>query len=45
MDFTFDEDIQFLKKNVRYFIENEVEASAMEIEKQDKIPDRIIQNV
>ena len=43
MDFTFDEDIQFLKKNVRYFIQNEVEASAMEIEKQDKIPDRIIQ--
>ncbi|MFC7062122.1 acyl-CoA dehydrogenase family protein [Halobacillus seohaensis] len=43
MDFNFEEDIQFLKKNVRDFIQTEVEAVAMEIEKEDRIPDRILE--
>ncbi|MCP3027962.1 acyl-CoA dehydrogenase family protein [Halobacillus sp. A5] len=43
MDFTLDDDIQFLKKNVRSFVQTEVEASAMEIEKEDKVPRRIIE--
>ncbi|WP_082234449.1 acyl-CoA dehydrogenase family protein [Halobacillus massiliensis] len=43
MDFQLDEDIQILKKNVRDFIQTEVEAAAMDIEKEDKIPERIIQ--
>ncbi|MCP3031679.1 acyl-CoA dehydrogenase family protein [Halobacillus sp. A1] len=42
MDFHLDEDIQVLKKNVRDFIQTEVEAVAMDIEKQDKIPEKII---
>lgn len=43
MDFTLDEDILFLKRNVRDFIQNEVEAVAMQIEEEQKIPERIIQ--
>lgn len=43
LDFNFEEDIQFLKKNVRDFIQTEVEAVAMEIEKEDRIPDRILE--
>lgn len=43
MDFTLDEEIQFLKENVRNFVQTEVEAVAMEIEKEDKIPERIIE--
>lgn len=43
MDFNFDEDIQFLKKNVRDFVQTEVEAVAMDIEKEDRIPERIIE--
>lgn len=42
MDFELSEDIQFLKKNVRDFVQNEVEAVAMEIETEDKIPKKII---
>ncbi|MFU7587318.1 acyl-CoA dehydrogenase family protein [Priestia sp. RMT2NF4] len=42
MDFRLSEDIQFLKKNVRDFVQTEVEAVAMQIEQEDKIPQRII---
>ncbi|WP_406686270.1 acyl-CoA dehydrogenase family protein [Rossellomorea vietnamensis] len=41
MDFRLSEDIQFLKKGVRDFVQTEVEAVAMQIEQEDKIPDRI----
>jgi acyl-CoA dehydrogenase len=43
MDFQFDEDILMLKRNIREFIENEVDPHAMEIEEKDEIPDRIIE--
>lgn len=43
MDFTLDEDILFLKRNVRDFIQNEVEPVAMQIEEEKKIPERIIE--
>jgi acyl-CoA dehydrogenase len=43
MDFRLDEDIQFLKKNVRDFVQSEVEAVAMQIEEENKIPERIIE--
>ncbi|CDQ19056.1 acyl-CoA dehydrogenase [Halobacillus karajensis] len=43
MDFTLGEEIQFLKENVRNFVQTEVEAVAMEIEKEDQIPERIIE--
>src|SRR5690625_5595802 len=43
MNFNLDEDIQFLKRNVREFIQTEVEAVAMDIEKEDKIPENIIE--
>jgi acyl-CoA dehydrogenase len=43
MNFALDEDILFLKKNVRDFIQTEVEAVAMQIEDDNKIPERIIQ--
>lgn len=42
MNFSFEEDIQFLKKNVRDFVQTEVESVAMDIEREDKIPERII---
>ncbi len=42
MDYQFDEDILFLKKNVRAFVQSEVEEVAMEIEREDKIPAAII---
>ena len=42
VNFSFDEDIQFLKKNVRDFVQTEVESVAMDIEREDKIPERII---
>lgn len=42
MDFRLSEDIQFLKKNVQDFVQTEVEAVAMQIEQEDKIPQRII---
>lgn len=43
MDFKFNEDIEALRKGVRKFIQEEVEAVAMEIEEKDKIPERIIE--
>lgn len=43
MNFELDEDIQFLKRNVRDFIQNEVEDVAMQIEREDKIPSRIVE--
>lgn len=43
MDFYFDEDLLFLKRNVRDFIQTEVEAAAMQIEEENRIPDRILQ--
>lgn len=43
MDFNLSEDIQFLKRNIRLFIQNEVEKVAMQIEEENEIPERIIQ--
>ncbi|RFU64169.1 acyl-CoA dehydrogenase family protein [Bacillus sp. V59.32b] len=43
MNFEFSEDIQFLKRHVREFIQNEVEAVAMQIENDDRIPKKIIE--
>jgi acyl-CoA dehydrogenase len=42
MNFEFDEDILFLKKIVRDFIQTEVEAVALQIEEENHIPERII---
>jgi len=42
MNFELDEDILFLKKNVRDFVQTEVEAVAMQIEEENHIPERII---
>ena len=42
MNVTVSEDIQYLKSNVRDFIQNEVEKVAMQIEQEDKIPERIV---
>ncbi|WP_438314411.1 acyl-CoA dehydrogenase family protein [Sporosarcina sp. FA9] len=42
MDFNLPEDIEFLRKSVRKFIREEVEAVAMEIEENDEIPKRIV---
>lgn len=43
MNFELDEDILSLKRNVRDFIQTEVEAVAMQIEEEDRIPVRIIE--
>ena len=43
MDFSFTEDIESIRKGVRKFIREEVEAVAMEIEKNDEIPAHIIE--
>lgn len=43
MDFRFDEEIEFLKRNVRDFVQTEVEAVAQQIEEEDKIPERIVE--
>ncbi len=43
MNFELSEDIQFLKRNVRDFVQTEVEAVAMQIEEENKIPERIIE--
>ncbi|MCA1011925.1 acyl-CoA dehydrogenase family protein [Halobacillus halophilus] len=43
MDFNFDEDIQMLKNSVRDFVQTEVEAVAMEIERENRIPDHILE--
>jgi acyl-CoA dehydrogenase len=42
MNFELDEDILFLKSNVRNFIQTEVETVAMQIEEENRIPVRII---
>lgn len=42
MDVTVSEDIQVLKKIVRDFVQNEVEKVAMQIEEENKIPERIV---
>jgi len=42
VNFELDEEILFLKKNVRDFIQTEVEAVAMQIEEEDQVPERII---
>ena len=43
MDFRLDEEILALKKSVRNFVQNEVEPLAMQIEKDNKIPEKIIE--
>ncbi|MDQ0483217.1 acyl-CoA dehydrogenase family protein [Guptibacillus hwajinpoensis] len=43
MDFQLDEEIAFLKTTIRNFVQNEVEKVAMTIEKEDRIPERIIE--
>lgn len=43
MNFQLDEDIQFLKRNVRDFVQNEVEKVAMQIEEENKIPEHIVE--
>lgn len=42
MDVTVSENIQVLKQTVRDFIQNEVEKVAMQIEEENKIPERIV---
>ncbi|GKV68834.1 acyl-CoA dehydrogenase [Sporosarcina sp. NCCP-2716] len=42
MDFNFTDDIQFLRESVRKFVREQVEPSAMDIEEDDRIPDRIV---
>lgn len=43
MDFQFDQDIDYLKTTVRNFVENEVEKVAMAIERENQIPEHIIE--
>ncbi|PKR77892.1 acyl-CoA dehydrogenase [Halalkalibacillus sediminis] len=43
MDFNFSEDIEFLRSNVRKFVKDEVEAVAMEIEENNQIPEKIVE--
>lgn len=43
MDFHLGEDIRILKQNIRNFVQNEVEKVAMQIEEENKIPERIVQ--
>lgn len=43
MDFNFSEELLFLKKNVRDFVQGEVDPLAREIEEKDDIPERILQ--
>lgn len=42
MDFTLDQDIQSLRRSVRDFIQNEVEAAAQQIEDDNEITERIV---
>ncbi|MBU8906094.1 acyl-CoA dehydrogenase family protein [Desertibacillus haloalkaliphilus] len=42
MDFNLSEDIQFLKRNIRDFVKNEVDPLAAEIEETDEIPAKIV---
>lgn len=44
MNFQLNEDILMLKENIRHYIENEVEPSAMEIEDKDEVPLSIIES-
>ncbi|MFK3958975.1 acyl-CoA dehydrogenase family protein [Guptibacillus hwajinpoensis] len=43
MDFQLDQDIDYLKTTVRNFVENEVEKVAMTIERENQIPEHIIE--
>lgn len=43
MDFTFSEDIELLRKSIRRFVLEEVEAVAMDIEKNNEIPKHIVE--
>lgn len=43
MDFRLDEDIMMLKRNIKDFIQNEVEPYAVQIEEMDEIPIDIIE--
>lgn len=43
MDFQLDEEIELLKRNVRDFVQAEVEAVAKQIEEEDKIPEHIVE--
>ncbi|WP_283154227.1 acyl-CoA dehydrogenase family protein [Guptibacillus hwajinpoensis] len=43
MDFQLDQDIEYLKTTVRNFVENEVEKVAMTIERENQIPEHIIE--
>lgn len=43
MNFSFTEDIESIRRGVRKFIREEVEAVAMEIEEKDEIPEHIIE--
>ncbi|GAB3807912.1 acyl-CoA dehydrogenase family protein [Virgibacillus kimchii] len=43
MDFNFSEDIEFLRQNVRKFVREEVEPVAMEIEENNEIPEKIVE--
>ncbi|WP_017756341.1 acyl-CoA dehydrogenase family protein [Calidifontibacillus oryziterrae] len=43
MDFSFSEDIEFLRSNVRKFVKEAVDPFAMEIEENDHIPEKIVE--
>jgi acyl-CoA dehydrogenase len=43
MDFQLDEDILFLKNNIKEFVKNEVEPFAMQIEEENNIPSELIE--
>lgn len=43
MDFQLDEEIESLKTTIRHFVQNDVEKVAMTIEREDRIPKRIIE--
>jgi acyl-CoA dehydrogenase len=43
MDFQLDEDILFLKNNIKEFVKNEVEPFAMQIEEENYIPSELIE--
>ncbi|MBO8173425.1 MAG: acyl-CoA dehydrogenase family protein [Bacillaceae bacterium] len=43
MNFELSDEIQMLKKSVREFVQHEVEPVAMQIEREDRIPDEVIE--
>ncbi|WP_067726531.1 acyl-CoA dehydrogenase family protein [Oceanobacillus damuensis] len=43
MDFKLNDEIIMLKKSIQSFVQNEVEQVAMQIEEEDKIPERIVE--